>query len=313
MCCAVASAQPISRTISDGPTTFTLGDNVGAPGTPAPAGPAASFSLGGPSHIAGTWWWIRIDETDTRERSLYRPTAAITEPSANVLRLVYAYPCEFDATANFIVTNFGPNFGSLNQSLQIRNRSGLRRTVNIFQFTRLALMATPGNDVPSYAGNNIEIRDTQTSGLVATYEGGSAIYVTPSATIVGLLNDPAATDFPVDIDPPGPGELGVLARFTFALSSSGIQTVNTFVTLNGQPVPRANCLADVASDSLDTQRNPNGQIGAEDLDAFIAGFISGNGYIADIASDGLDTAYSPNGQVGSEDLDAFIASFVAGC
>jgi len=72
-------------------------------------------------------------------------------------------------------------------------------------------------------------------------------------------------------------------------------------------------LADIATDSLDTTYNPNGSIGPEDLDAFIAAFIAGNIAIADIASDSLDTTYNPNGSVGPEDLDAFIASFIAGC
>jgi len=73
------------------------------------------------------------------------------------------------------------------------------------------------------------------------------------------------------------------------------------------------CLADVASDSLDTARNPNSSVGSEDLDAFIAGFIANNAAIADVASDSLDTTYNPNNSVGSEDLDAFIAAFIAGC
>jgi len=79
-----------------------------------------------------------------------------------------------------------------------------------------------------------------------------------------------------------------------------------------QPYVPPICLADVASDSLDTTRNPNGSIGPEDLDAFIAGFVASNLDIADVASDSLDTTFTPNGQVGPEDLDAFIASFIAG-
>ena len=35
--------------------------------------------------------------------------------------------------------------------------------------------------------------------------------------------------------------------------------------------------------------------------------------LADVASDGLDTIYNPNGSVGPEDLDAFIAAFINGC
>jgi len=73
------------------------------------------------------------------------------------------------------------------------------------------------------------------------------------------------------------------------------------------------CIADIASDSLDELRNPNGFVGAEDLDAFIAAFISENVSLADVASDSLDILYNPNGVVGPEDLDAFLAAFVRGC
>ena len=77
--------------------------------------------------------------------------------------------------------------------------------------------------------------------------------------------------------------------------------------------PYSDCLADVAGDATDTTYSPNFSIGAEDLDAFIGGFIAGNVAIADVASDSLDLIRNPNGTVGSEDLDAFIASFIAGC
>jgi len=77
------------------------------------------------------------------------------------------------------------------------------------------------------------------------------------------------------------------------------------------PPPACIGLADVASDGLDTTYSPNGSVGPEDLDAFIAGFIAENVAVADIASDGLDTTRSPNGSVGPEDLDAFIAAFIA--
>jgi len=90
----------------------------------------------------------------------------------------------------------------------------------------------------------------------------------------------------------------------------GTEVSNIYTLIVNQA---ATCLADVASDSLDTARNPNNAVGSEDLDAFIAGFIADNTAIADVASDSLDTTYNPNGSVGSEDLDAFIASFIAGC
>jgi len=97
-------------------------------------------------------------------------------------------------------------------------------------------------------------------------------------------------------------------------SSTGIGSFN--IALTGACVPGAivsDCqsMADVASDGLDTTYTPNGSVGSEDLDAFIAGFIAENAAIADVASDGLDTVRNPNGSVGAEDLDAFIAAFIA--
>ena len=87
-----------------------------------------------------------------------------------------------------------------------------------------------------------------------------------------------------------------------------------FIAQHCAPPPPVGCaIADVASDSLDIARNPNNAIGPEDLDAFIAGFITDNVSIADVVSDALDTTYNPNGAVGPEDLDAFIASFIVGC
>ena len=95
--------------------------------------------------------------------------------------------------------------------------------------------------------------------------------------------------------------------------SGGVYTLagGFWAGVTGPTLPA--CLADVASDGLDEAFNPNGSVGSEDLDAFIAGFIAENVAIADVASDGLDTTRNPNGSVGSEDLDAFIAAFILGC
>jgi len=108
---------------------------------------------------------------------------------------------------------------------------------------------------------------------------------------------------------------GASAALVTAFPVSGYAETVDLVALNiGVTATAPSCgLADVASDSLDTVRNPNNAIGPEDLDAFIAGFIAENTAIADVASDSLDTTYNPNGFVGPEDLDAFIASFIVGC
>lgn len=114
-----------------------------------------------------------------------------------------------------------------------------------------------------------------------------------------------------------PSEVGDTGLYTVLVTSNC--TFGTPSSATGGPVnvtvgaagPDCVNMADVASDSLDTTYNPNGSVGSEDLDAFIAGFISSNAAIADVASDSLDTTRNPNGSVGSEDLDAFIAAFIA--
>ena len=115
--------------------------------------------------------------------------------------------------------------------------------------------------------------------------------------------------------PNGTGAAGPVIGWD-AAGLGGAVTINlTGTTVPGlvcPPVgPDCQSMADVASDGLDTTYSPNGSVGAEDLDAFIAGFIAENAAIADVASDGLDTTRNPNGSVGSEDLDAFIAAFIA--
>jgi len=107
----------------------------------------------------------------------------------------------------------------------------------------------------------------------------------------------------------GPGSVLTVRLTSMPGSLPEIDTSDDEMTIT---IPSA-CLADVASDGLDTTYTPNGSVGPEDLDAFISGFIAGNAAVADVASDGLDTTRNPNGSVGSEDLDAFIGSFIAGC
>ena len=77
--------------------------------------------------------------------------------------------------------------------------------------------------------------------------------------------------------------------------------------------PAPICLADVASDASDVSRTPNSNVGPEDLEAFVNGYIADNAAIADVASDSSDTGYNPNGTVGPEDLEAFINAFIGGC
>jgi len=139
------------------------------------------------------------------------------------------------------------------------------------------------------------------------YTGGSGFF-----TMINSLSGPRG------VDPWWNSELGVV-RINDAVSSltvifNQLPGDGVGVNIGFAPAAFGACaIADVASDSLDSVRNPNGFIGPDDLDAFIAGFIAGNAAIADVASDSLDTVYNPNGFVGAEDLDAFIASFIAGC
>ena len=113
---------------------------------------------------------------------------------------------------------------------------------------------------------------------------------------------------------PAPGHNGGQSPRAIGPGASILGGVPYIATANGRLIRLTRrCPADLASDSLDAWANPNGAVGAKDLDAFIAGFITGNAAIADIASDPLDTGFNPDGSVGPEDLDVFIAGFSAGC
>ena len=151
------------------------------------------------------------------------------------------------------------------------------------------------------------LRDTATA--VSGYMPQPAFIDPDTQEVVNVWSLPAGYPAPV---PPVNLPMGQIAHAQWVKwgKSAPVQLDYALVSLTAPP---ATCLADVASDSLDDVRNPNNSVGAEDLDAFISGFIAENVAIADVASDSLDTTFNPNGSVGSEDLDAFIAAFIAGC
>ena len=72
-------------------------------------------------------------------------------------------------------------------------------------------------------------------------------------------------------------------------------------------------LADLASNSSDVARNPNGLLGSGDVEAFVDGLIAESAAFADVAADSAETVHNPNGAVGAEDIEAFVNSFIAGC
>ena len=169
----------------------------------------------------------------------------------------------------------------------------------------VALLATT---TPAVTGVFVQWRRNGVSiddGLGGASPGGGTV-----SHAFGLLPSPSnSTPLTLTITSAQPSDSGVYTAF-FSNACGSITSLPATLTVGG---PQACAMADVASDSLDVVRNPNNAIGAEDLDAFIAGFIADNVAIADVASDSLDMVYSPNGAVGPEDLDAFIASFIAGC
>jgi len=193
------------------------------------------------------------------------------------------------------------------RNLRISNTDGTATAVNRINVQLIC---------PSYSSQPLP--QTLTAGATLTLTA-AAIGTGPVA--VQWLKDNAPLTDDARITGAATGTLtitGTLTTDTGNYSSAATNACGTTnstavaVTIN-PPAPIACALADVASDALDTTYNPNGSIGSEDLDAFIAGFVADNTAIADVASDALDTTYTPNGSVGPEDLDAFISSFIAGC
>jgi hypothetical protein len=69
------------------------------------------------------------------------------------------------------------------------------------------------------------------------------------------------------------------------------------------------CLADVAG--AGQQAGADGELTADDVIFFIAGFVAGNAALADIAGPGQ--VVGPDGELTSDDLIVFVSSFVSGC
>jgi len=231
---ASANAQTFggATTITDGASVFTLGNNLGGP---LGNGPATSFSVTGPggvNHAASTWWWVRVDGIDGRENAVFQPTAVVTNPAGNQIRIEYAYT-QFSLVLQFSVSGFDFGFGSLQQFATIRNRSNNALTFNLFNYVDVNVEGTPNNDVAAVTGpNTVEFTDAFTT---ATYEASNALQVDASGNVLGLLTNGIVNNLTGGLLAGGPADLEIASQFQFTLQRNGVQSVSTTLTIIPTP------------------------------------------------------------------------------
>lgn len=234
----VANAQiaPFNTTIVDNDARFFLGSNTSGPNG---IGADTSFSVNGaagPSHLSQAWWWVRVENVDTREYNVYQPTATVTTPAANQVRIVYNYAGQFDLIIQFTVSGFEYGYGSLTQTASIRNRSGSRMTFNLFNYNNVDVLGTAGNDVAAQTGpQTVDFRDGISPFVTATYEATNAIRVDSSTSIRDLLTNGVVDNLFGGIINGGPGDLEVGSQFQFDLNNNGVQSVSTTLTIIPAP------------------------------------------------------------------------------
>ena len=269
----------------------TIGDSTGGPGSPVLSFMSSQFTIT-PSGMV--YFYAAAGGQPSQHGGIYRTTVGAPRTIAPVLLRGATVP--------------GAICRTVSEISQVLNSGGERLLLHV----SLGIVGEPA------AGSALVLIDP-TAGLVPLLTSGDIVQIAPgvSTPVVSVLpptrsNTTGDDGLQTQVAASG----AAAARFTLAICPAVLAGCSTAVVrVSPQFVsPPVGCaIADVASDSLDTVRNPNNSIGPEDLDAFIAGFIAGNAAIADVASDSLDTVYTPNGFVGPEDLDAFIASFIAGC
>ncbi len=232
---ASANAQTIpaaNGTITDGDTVFTIGSNLGGSTGNGPASTLSVTGPGGISHSAAAWWWVRVDGVDTRENTVYAPTAVVSNPAGNQLRVSYNYT-GFTLTLIFSVAGYENGFGALTQTATLRNTSGRNQTFNLFNYMNVNVNNTPNSNVATVTGpNTVEFSDL---GTTATYEASNAIRVDAANNVLGLLTNAGVDNLTGGVINSGPADLEVGAQFQFNLNNNGVQTVSTTLTIIPTP------------------------------------------------------------------------------
>ena len=233
---AAANAQVFNAVLVDGDARFTLGTNASAIGN----GADTTFSvngIAGPSHLSSAWWWVRVDGTDLRESAVYQPSGVtVTQASANQIRIVYNYANRFDLVVQFAVSGFEFGYGSLTQTVSIRNRSGSAKTFNLFNYNNVNVLGTPNDDSAQATGpQTIEFTDGAFPNTTATYEATNAIRVEGTSLVRDLLTNASIDDLSGGVVNAGPGDLEVGSQFSFTLGNNGVQSVSTTLTIIPTP------------------------------------------------------------------------------
>jgi len=189
------------------------------------------------------------------------------------------------------------------------NISGATSPTLSFTPTLLSDIASYDVQVTGAAACNVGAQvTTSAAGILAVTDPCAGLHpsITQQPASQIILSGNAAMFTVAATSPTGGGPLTYQWRRNGVnLSNSGAVSGVTSATLTINPA----ALSDNASSFVCIVSNTCGATSSNSAGLAVATIFC----LADVASDGLDTIYNPNGSVGPEDLDAFIAAFIAGC
>lgn len=284
-----ALAQPnTGGTITDGDVSFTQGNSPTIATGAGATGASINSMSAGPDHLFQTWWWYRVDGTDTREFCF--ANASSGNWSGNVGTMNFSLP-SFDAVMTYTIEDAGDNMAVLTQDLDITNTTGNALNLAIFNYLDVDLSNTIGDDsAAAISSTEMEISDPSNFARYAGI-GADGYQVGIYATVRNDLTNSSVSNFTGTGLPFGPADFTGAYQWNESIPSGGSVTVTAVLTIN-TTVP-SGCDGDIDGD---------GDTDFQDLVAFLADYGCTSSCVGDIDGDG-DTDF--------QDLVAFLADY--GC
>lgn len=242
---AAAFAQPgTGFTISDADAVFSQGSSPSGSGGPNGTGaPGANFrvaGLTGPDNMFQSWWWYRINGTDTREFAFANATGTTTD--ANMAVTSWTYP-RFTAQLTYTVLSAGPGAGRVRQQMRITNTSQTPLALAMFSYADFDLAASAGGDAaaPGLCPQVMRLTDGE---VFAEYEAiaANAFAVAAFSGLRASLADTDIDNFTSTGLPFGPGDFSGGYQWTTMIPAAGSRTFEIELRLNVADLMGACCL-----------------------------------------------------------------------
>ncbi len=298
---AVASASSqvgSGGTITDGDAVFTMapGPNVNT-GNGAASADLRLTGPTGPDNLYQSWWWYRVNGSDTREYCLSNATAWNWGGDMGAMDFTTA---SFTAHATWRVSNSGPNTARVTASLTVNNTTGTPIDLAIFHYQDFDFAGTPSSDSASLVMPDIIQLSEPGAGapyntLLAFYRATDpdAYQVTSWAALRGLFTNTTINNLDNSGLPFGPGDWTGAFQFNRMIPAGESATVHVDFGL-GANIPPDTCPGDF---------NNSGTATVQDIFDFLIAYFA------------QSPAADVNGQGGVtvQDIFDFLIAYFAGC